>query len=249
MPSALKEYFADREAALLADARAARVFSSSTGLGRAREHFVSGLLSDHLPSRLVAARGELIDSFGRRSGEVDCVLVDHDSSAYRLGGEVLVPIEAANAVLEIKSSLAGDELAGAIRKIARVKALTRAPHNGWSWYSDEVTPRVPVPPVHAHGYVVAYDAPEWGTILTNLSANPAWYENDWMRFGPEIICVLARGFIFKNDHHYWLPMEEDQRALDIIRSSDSGAQSILEHIQTTVTRYGALTYDLSGYNA
>lgn len=246
--SPLRIYHAERETGLLAEARATAILSSSVGRGRAREHFVSRFLTEHLPTRLVASRGEVIDSFGRRSGEVDCVLVDHESQAYRMGGEVLVPIEAATGVLEVKSSLAGDELEGAIRKIARVKLLIRTPHTGMHRSAD-TTPRVPVPPRTTQGYIVAYDAPSWKTIMERLQAHPEWYGNDWWAFGPELICTLGRGLAYKNDRHYWIPRDADLADSGMVVEDRPCTQMLMEHIQTTLTRYGALTYELARYNA
>ena len=103
MPLGRSDYFLEIEQALLAYGRAAGVLSSTVGLGRAREKLVSDGLRPHLPGRISIERGEMVDGQGKRSGEVDTVLVDTHRACIQVGAESLVPVEAAIAAIEVKT--------------------------------------------------------------------------------------------------------------------------------------------------
>jgi hypothetical protein len=240
-------YFRELETALAARARAAGILSSSTSVGRAREILVSEFLTAHLPTRITVERGELGDAEGQRSGEIEVILVDHESGALRIGGESFVPVEAAAGALEVKTTLAGRELESAIKKVARLKTLSRTQHHGLYRTHDEGGYRIEVPPRQTNAYIVAYDAPSWQHVLTKIRENPDWYENDFMRFGPEVICVVGRGFSYKNDNHIF-SMPSGGESWSIVRQEHRpGLEAILGHLQETLGRYGGLTYELTAY--
>jgi len=140
----LTEYYTNHENALLASGKAARVLESTTSKGRAREQIISDFLQAHLPKRVAVERGEIIDSNRRSSGEVEVILVDHESSALRVGGESVVPVEAAVGLIEIKSNLSGSNLDDAIRKITRAKTLIRTKHHSFYRTGSDRVPNVPV---------------------------------------------------------------------------------------------------------
>jgi hypothetical protein len=244
MSSKLRQHYEDTEQALIAEGQRAGVLTSSTSIGRAREIVINGFLSDHLPKRVAVERGELIDSHDRSSGELDTILVDHDSMAWRIGGESLVPVEATPGVLEVKSSLSGKNLEDALRKVARVKSLTRVSSGGF-YDSGAEGILVPVPPPHTNGYIIAFDGPSWEHIGEQLVAHPEWYEDDFLTYGPELICILGKGFAHKNDNHI-LGVPEGTSAL-VTHRPVPGLEALTLHIQETLRRYGTLSYQLTLY--
>lgn len=244
MPADRTQYFLNMEQALSSTFKASGVLDSCTSLGRARESILAEFFRKHLPSRLSVERGGLCDASGQRAGELDVMFVDQRTSAMRLGGESLVPVEACPGVVEVKTSLAGGELADAVRKIARVKRMRRVAHNGLYRMSDR-QPRIPVPPVAPQGYIVAFSAPAWLTILENLVANPSWYDGDFLKYGPEVIAVVGRGYVAKNDHHFF--MTDEPHTLLARREDASGLRHICDDQEEYGNRYGSLTYSMGAY--
>lgn len=241
----MHKYFASLERALLSQAEATNIFSSGTSIGRAREIFIHEFLEKHLPSRLVIRRGEIIDSFGNNSGEVDAIIVDHDSPAYNIGGESLVSAEAAVAGIEVKSDLTGDDLKDAVNKTCLIKGLKRSRHHGFyrAGHGDE---RVEIPPKSPSAYIVGFRGPSLQAIAKRVIENSDWYLGDFMRYGFDILCILEKGFIFKNDGLVFNPKLGP--GLDIvIRADRPGIRQLIGHMQELLARFGSLTYELERY--
>jgi hypothetical protein len=239
------EYFLSLEKALLHQAEASNIFSSGVSKGRAREIFIHEFLQKHLPSRLVIKRGEIIDSVGNKSGEVDAIIVDHESVAYNIGGEHFVSAEAAVAGIEIKSDLTGDELKNAVEKTCLIKKLSRSKHHGFyrAGHGDE---KVEIPPKSPNAYIVGFRGPSLQTIAKRVSENPDWYSGDFLHYGFDILCILEKGFMFKNDGLIFNP--ELGPGLDFVIINDrSGIQQLIGHMQVFLERFGSLTYELERY--
>lgn len=105
--------------------------ASSASKGEAREESFSNFLDAYLPNRFVVARGDVIDSYGHSSGQIDGVVVYSSASVLRLPLTKvgIVPAESAGAVFEIKSGLSGqwDEVE---RKFDMIAPLRRIPGKG-----------------------------------------------------------------------------------------------------------------------
>lgn len=213
-----------------------------------REEIISDFLRAHLPKRVTVERGEIIDSNRRGSGEVDVILVDHESSSLRVGGEPLVPVEAAVGLIEIKSSLFGSNLDDAIRKITRAKILVRTEHHGFYRTSSDRIPKITLPPQRTNGYVVAYDGPSWEYVGRRLNENTEWYHDDYMTYGPEMICILTKGFAYKNDLHVFYPSRGLDQLDAVHIQNRPGLKEIVYQIEECLHRYGALTYELGPYH-
>lgn len=236
------KFFMNLERALMAQADAAGVLSSSTGKGSAREQLLGDTLDSCLPNRLQVERGEVVDGNGLTTGETDLVLVDSNRGSRVIGGESVIPVEAAIAVVEVKSSLRGGELESAVKKIARVKALTRGPHTGIYNFSDATEPKIAVPPTRTLGVIFGYTAPKGTTILRRLGDNPSWYDRDFMEFGPDVIAVPEQGVLMKNDLHIFAPPPGAEN-LTMLGDADLPAiQVIVQYAEVLLDRYGDLTY-------
>lgn len=246
-PMDLVRHFEATEEALLAYAKGAGILGSPLGMGRAREALLSGFFKDHLPPRITVEQGELIDSAGGSSGETDVILVDHESPVFRVGSEAVVPVEAAPAVMEIKSNLTKGNLEDAVRKIASAKRLERVKGNGFWSDHDTTEYRVPSPPRRAMGYIVSYDGPAWDTMLGHVVDNPDWYDDDYFAFGPELICVLGRGFAYKNDNLIFAVPEGGEDWAVVKREDSSGLQALVAHLSETLGRFGQLSYSFLPY--
>jgi hypothetical protein len=115
---------------LVAAFTASRELSASSK-GVSREHAARELLRSLLPTVARVESGDIIDSFGNQSGQLDAVCVDHRSPTLRLGGSEtgLILAEGALAVLEIKSSLSKqwDEVLRTYAAVAPMRPRVRLP--------------------------------------------------------------------------------------------------------------------------
>jgi len=78
-------------------------------IGDAREALIQIVLSRILPSAYEIGRGQVVDSLGNRSKQIDIVIARRDSpSLSLLSGAKVYLIESVLATIEVKSSLVGD---------------------------------------------------------------------------------------------------------------------------------------------
>ncbi|SRR6266404_380443 len=93
-------------------------------LGDAREALVQGVLSRILPNAYEIGRGQLIDSYGKRSNQIDIVIARRDSPALTLAsGAKVFLIESVIATIEVKSHLKPKTLAEALDNCSSVGEL------------------------------------------------------------------------------------------------------------------------------
>lgn len=235
--------FVEAEQVLAARARSAgSALSSPTGVGRAREDALSEELRRHLPGRISVVRGEIVDQYRGRSGEVDAILADTNKAVTRVGGDLLVPVEAAVAAIEVKSTLIGAELESTVRKAARIKKLRRTTPGGM--FIRKQPPRIPLPPESTSVVIFGYDGPKLSTIIRRLLANPDWYDRDLMMYGPDLIVIPGQGSVAKNDLHIILPPPGASDADADLRQDSTipGLQLIVWSASELLNRYGSLVY-------
>lgn len=103
--------------------------SHSATRGAGHEQIWGRWLERYLPTRYSVGTGFVIDSKGQQSLQQDIILFDRQYSPLLLNkdGILFVPAEAVYAIIEVKSNLGNAELKDAAKKIASVKALSRAP--------------------------------------------------------------------------------------------------------------------------
>jgi len=110
---------------LLLDAKHAEDFQHKGIRGDERAAGLTSFLRDHLPERFSVTKGEVIDYRDERTGQLDLIIYDsHTSSPVTKGEEnFLIPAEALYAVIEVKTTLTGDELVTCYRAAAKLRAL------------------------------------------------------------------------------------------------------------------------------
>jgi hypothetical protein len=240
-PVPTSEYFRTLEEEGLLKARRAGIFKATTTIGRAREIFAADLLRDHLPRRVSIGRGEVIDSRGNNAGELDGLLLDNHRPNFRIGGELYVPAESAIGVIDVKTSLAGRNLTDALGKIARLKSLQRTNHHGF--YRTSGVERVPVPPRSPAGFIVAFQGPERTELLERLfNEADEQVRNDYLQYGPEVLAVLGKGAVIKNDGIVF-SFDPALAHLEAATTQVSSLQLIIEYVQELLNRFGDLTYE------
>ena len=89
------------------------------------------ILADHLPRALGVGQGEVVDSLGNRTGQVD-LLITNEHQPFRWGADVpgIHIIEGVSAGGELKSTFGTKELADVLDKGARFKRLRYRAHAG-----------------------------------------------------------------------------------------------------------------------
>ncbi|HEX8166655.1 MAG TPA: DUF6602 domain-containing protein [Beijerinckiaceae bacterium] len=107
------------------------IFDHRGNRGDSRESAVIQYLEKIFPRGFGFAKGEMFDSTGAVSGEVDIVIYDtvystvfHDGS-----GKILAPVESCYGAIECKSTLTTSELDDCIRKINKYRTMQRPEAN------------------------------------------------------------------------------------------------------------------------
>jgi hypothetical protein len=93
--------------------------------GRVREVFVKELLTPFLSPNLGICTGNVVDSHGGISGQIDIIIYDKTliPSLLLIGEVGVIPIESVLATIEVKSTLTRGELKKAIKNARSIKTL------------------------------------------------------------------------------------------------------------------------------
>lgn len=107
----------------------ANLTAHPTLIGDAREFIVESVLKRILPPTYEIGRGQIVDSFGNRSRQIDIVIARSDSPSLTLpGGDKIYLIESVLATLEVKSFLGAEHLVEALKNCASVADLVPGLH-------------------------------------------------------------------------------------------------------------------------
>jgi hypothetical protein len=103
------------------------IFEHRGNVGDSREKAINEYLRKVMPSRFGFSKGEMFDSAGRNSGEVDLIMYDPVfSPTFSDGsGKILAPFESCFGAIECKSTLTTTELSDCLRKIQKYRAMKR----------------------------------------------------------------------------------------------------------------------------
>jgi hypothetical protein len=103
-------------------------FSHPTNKGNEAEAAARDFLSHHLPRHLTVGNGEIIDTHGQRSGQVDIVISNEDQPFVRgTNDPCLYLAEGVSAAGEVKAYLAAKQLAESLDTAGKVKQLRPKP--------------------------------------------------------------------------------------------------------------------------
>lgn len=126
-PADIRKIFDESELELLAAFNKSAAVKHNGSKGTIREDQVADFLREQLPGRYQVVRGELIDSEGNRSRQLDTIIIDRNSAAPFLRGrdtsEWILPVEAALAVIEVKSQLNSTELRSIAENVVSIHQL------------------------------------------------------------------------------------------------------------------------------
>lgn len=122
----LRRFFSYRATQLQGVVDAVRdLIRHSLTKGIEAEQALADLLKTVLPLRFAAGKGFLIDTAGRQSNEIDLIIVDSMNTArlFDFRAFELIPIEAALACIEVKTTLTNDELRGSFERFQKIQDM------------------------------------------------------------------------------------------------------------------------------
>lgn len=122
----LYNYFTFKTKELLALHKLTATLKASDNIGKNRENFINFFLSVVLPPKLSVRSGEIWDSKGDKTGQIDTIVTRDDAPSLDFGGENAYLVEGVFAVIEIKSNLTvgkKSKLSEAIRTMKKVEKL------------------------------------------------------------------------------------------------------------------------------
>ncbi|MDP1702109.1 MAG: hypothetical protein Q8L53_14280 [Aestuariivirga sp.] len=95
--------------------------------GDATEEVWNQLFNRYLPERYKALKGQVIDSYGNHSDQIDVLIIDrfYTPLVFTFKKAVIVPMESVYAVFEVKPKLDAQTVKYAREKVASVRKLVR----------------------------------------------------------------------------------------------------------------------------
>lgn len=118
------QYAAGLKAILQAQYNRSGGFTAPTDIGRVRESFCEAFLSEFLPESIGITSGEVIDSFGNQTGQIDVILYDPSLHSYRMSSDVQILLaEGCLAGIEVKSRLDRETFFQSLDKSRQLKSL------------------------------------------------------------------------------------------------------------------------------
>ena len=191
-----EQLFASSSAELKAALDKTRASFQHRGLkGTLNENAFAEWLRSYLPRTLDVSAGELIDSLGGRSRQVDVVIYDAATTPRFLSREGIsvIPIEPVYGVIEVKTYLNKQEIENSFENMSSIKSLQKLAYhkasvitNTFRLYGVE----------NAHWpvqfYIFAYESDGLDTVLSHVSrlnnSRPLHQQIDG-------VCVLDKGLV------------------------------------------------------
>lgn len=157
----LYRYFKDSANVLLAEYKRSKGQEASANIGYNRELFCNKFLARVLPPRLTVRRGEIWDSQGNRTGQLEVVILRDDTPSLTFGEADTFLAEGVFAIVEVKSNLTTTKLQEALATLRRAKALSLS-SGGAMITAGPVLNR----PLRC---IFAYEGAAWKTLLRELA--------------------------------------------------------------------------------
>ena len=217
-------YFQSTANLLLADYQRSKGQEASSNIGYNRELLCSRFLERVLPPRLTLRRGEIWDSQGNRTGQLEIIILRDDAVSLTFGEADTFLAEGVFAAIEVKSNLTRDKMREALDTLRRVKCL--APAGRTSIKSGHVLDR-------ALRCVFAYEGASWDTLLQEDANGVA-----------DLICILNRGILIARD--LLLKWEGDSPFLRMDGKA-AALGYLYYHLITYSTSFMGRTFSLAPY--
>jgi len=98
-----------------------------TSIGTSHEGILRRFLQKYIPKRLAVSEGFIVDPKNNPSNQCDIIIWSHLDYApyYKEGDFVIIPVEAAKAVIEVKTTLSKDEIVSAFKNLSSVHQISQ----------------------------------------------------------------------------------------------------------------------------
>jgi hypothetical protein len=179
MKPILFDYFKKTAIVLEANYDRSAKQNASANLGRNRENFCKLFLNNVLPPKLKTKSGELWDSKGNKTGQLDLIVIRDDAPSLEFGSDNTYLAEGVFAALEIKSNLDRTKLGEAAHTFSNVQKLS---------ITSGATISIGTPLNRPLRIVFGYEGAIWETILDEINKK-GWQETF------DLICILNRGVL------------------------------------------------------
>lgn len=176
-------------------ATARKAFQHPGTKGDASEGVWLEMLQTYLPKRYQATKGQVVDSSGGISDQIDILIFDRQYSPFifEFHGQIIIPAEAVYAAFEAKQSINAAQVDYAQKKMASIRRLHRT-----SLPIPSAMGLLPPKPLHhIIGGLVTFES-DWDPVLGKplLDALAHQEENGRLELG----CVAAHGVFMCDDH-------------------------------------------------
>lgn len=173
------EYFKRSADILLAEFARSREQNASNNLGANREYFCNNFLIKNLPTKLSLGSGEIWDSNGTKTGQLDSIIFREDAPKLSFGEREAYLAEGVFSVIEVKSNLIRQKLIESGKSLERVKNLNI---KGGTVISSGPLINRPL------RIVFSYEGATINTLLDEIK-NRNWFDLF------DLICILKRGVL------------------------------------------------------
>jgi len=224
----LYDYFKASSGVLLAQYNRSKGQEASANLGYNRELFCSEFLSHVLPPRLSNCRGEIWDSQGNQTGQLDLIIIRDDAPILTFGGADTILAEGVFAVIEVKSNLTREKLIEAINTLRKVRDLEL--RSNTCIHSGPMLNR----PLRC---IFSYESATWNTLTSEINKP----ENAGIA---DLICVLDKGVIVSRG---LLVGWNNESPFIIIKGNAASIAFLYQHLVGYSTNFMGRTIDLDTY--
>lgn len=181
----LFSYFEDTAKSLVIDYQRSGGLKASKNVGAVRESFCINFLKAVIPSRFTIYQGgEIIDSKGHNTGEVDITILRDDCPKLTYGETDVYLAEGVFAVIDVKSNLSREKFNESLNKLKAVKELQPNVHRVMSSGANLDRPL---------RCVFAYEGATFKTLMDEINK---FEDGDIVDY----IGVLNRGAVIRKGH-------------------------------------------------
>lgn len=225
---------------LLAYSKTIGIADHKVNLGSAREALISNFLKNNLPKAVNYSTGELFDSKGEKSGQIDIILTPSTAPQLNLFGDYnLIASDTTLGVIEVKSSLttgndSNGSMSGAMSNCYKVKKLSKV-NRGKLQLSKSKIHLCTVPYL-----IFAFTGVSSNAVLKNIEKHLT-ENNKTFKYAPDIIVVLEQGYsLIKQESWMFGPMKTSNDVYKVIKSDKHALLglydfilSVSEHLSTS----------------
>lgn len=228
MKPILFDYFKKTAKVLEANYDRSAEQNASSNLGKNRESFCNLFLNTVLPPKLKTKSGEIWDSKGVKTGQLDLIIIRDDAPSLEFGSDNTYLAEGVFSVLEIKSNLDRTKINEAAKSMLNVQKLT---------INVGATISIGQPLTRPLRIVFGYEGATWETLIDEIN------KNGWEDLF-DLVCVLNRGVLINKGR---LLNWGGQQQFAIVNGSASAVGFIYYYLTSYGTFFVGRSLDINSY--